>query len=63
MLPRGGTRKDQKSSGQERYKIGRLDDIPEGETISFYQNGEFIDLCSGPHVSYTKKIKGFKLPQ
>ena len=50
-----------KASGQERYKIGRLDDIPEGETISFYQNGEFIDLCAGPHVSYTKKIKGFKL--
>ncbi|MEC7274268.1 MAG: threonine--tRNA ligase, partial [Verrucomicrobiota bacterium] len=50
-----------KASGQERYKIGRLDDIPEGETISFYQNGEFIDLCAGPHVSYTKKIKSFKL--
>ena len=50
-----------KASEQERYKIGRLDDIPEGETISFYQNGEFIDLCAGPHVSYTKKIKGFKL--
>ncbi|MEC9228548.1 MAG: threonine--tRNA ligase, partial [Verrucomicrobiota bacterium] len=50
-----------KAFGQERYKIGRLDDIPEGETISFYQNGEFIDLCAGPHVSYTKKIKGFKL--
>jgi threonyl-tRNA synthetase len=49
------------ASGQERYKIGRLDDIPEGEIISFYQNGEFIDLCAGPHVSYTKKIKGFKL--
>ena len=50
-----------KASGQERYKIGRLNDIPEGEIISFYQNGEFIDLCAGPHVSYTKKIKGFKL--
>jgi threonyl-tRNA synthetase len=49
------------ASGQERYKIGRLDDIPKGEIISFYQNGEFIDLCAGPHVSYTKKIKGFKL--
>ncbi len=49
------------ASGQERYKIGRLEDIPEGEAISFYRNGEFIDLCAGPHVSYTKKIKGFKL--
>ena len=36
-------------------------DIPEGDPISFYQNGEFIDLCAGPHVNYTKKIKAFKL--
>ena len=50
-----------KSIGQERYKLGRLNDIPEGETISFYKNGEFMDLCAGTHVSYTKKIKAFKL--
>ena len=50
-----------KEIGQERYKPGRLNDIPEGETISFYQNGEFIDLCAGTHVDYTKKIKAFKL--
>ena len=42
---------------QEEYKLGRLDDIPEGETISFYRNGEFMDLCAGSHVSYTKKSK------
>ena len=47
--------------GQATYKLGRLDDIPEGEQVSFYQNGEFIDLCAGPHVGYTKKIKAFKL--
>jgi len=47
--------------GQTTYKLGRLDDIPEGETISFYRNGEFRDLCAGSHVSYTKKIKAFKL--
>ncbi|RKX36398.1 MAG: threonine--tRNA ligase [Verrucomicrobia bacterium] len=47
--------------GQERYKLGRLDDIPEDESISFYQNGEFRDLCAGTHVNYSKKIKGFKL--
>jgi len=47
--------------GQERYKLGRLDDIPEGEAISFYRNGEFVDLCAGSHVNYTKKIKAFKL--
>ena len=48
---------------QEEYKLGRLDDIPEGETISFYRNGEFMDLCAGSHVAYTKKIKAFKLLQ
>jgi len=50
-----------KEMGQSTYKLGRLDDIPEGETISFYRNGEFLDLCAGSHVSYTKKIKAFKL--
>jgi threonyl-tRNA synthetase len=52
-----------KEMGQERYKTGRLADIPEGEAISFYRNGEFRDLCAGPHVRYTKKIKAFKLLQ
>lgn len=47
--------------GQERYKLGRLDDIPEDESVSFYRNGEFVDLCAGTHVNYTKKIKAFKL--
>jgi len=50
-----------KQIGQERYKIGRLADIPEGEAISFYQNGEFVDLCAGTHVKNTKEIKAFKL--
>nr|WP_309008483.1 threonine--tRNA ligase [Pelagicoccus sp. SDUM812005] len=47
--------------GQAEYKLGRLDDIPEGEQVSFYRNGEFLDLCAGTHVNYTKKIKAFKL--
>src|SRR5277367_3069602 len=50
-----------RSRGQERYKLGRLSDIPEGEKISFYQNGEFIDLCAGTHVRYSSKLKAFKL--
>jgi len=50
-----------KEMNQTEYKLGRLDDIPTGETISFYRNGEFLDLCAGSHVSYTKKIKAFKL--
>ena len=47
--------------GQERYKLGRLADIPAGEAISFYENGEFMDLCAGTHVRYTKQVKAFKL--
>jgi len=50
-----------KARGQERYKLGRLADIPADEKISFYENGEFIDLCAGTHVNYTSKIKAFKL--
>jgi threonyl-tRNA synthetase len=50
-----------KARGQERYKLGRLADIPEGEKISFYTNGEFVDLCAGTHVRYTSKLKAFKL--
>jgi len=43
------------------FKHGRLADIPEGEKITFYRNGEFLDLCAGPHVRYTSQIKAFKL--
>jgi threonyl-tRNA synthetase len=50
-----------RSRGQELYKLGRLADIPEGEKISFYQNGEFMDLCAGTHVRYSSKVKAFKL--
>jgi len=50
-----------KEMNQTTYKLGRLEDIPEGETISFYRNGEFLDLCAGSHVSYTKKIKAYTL--
>ncbi len=43
------------------FKSGRLADIPEGEKITFYRNGEFLDLCAGPHVRYTSQIKAVKL--
>ncbi|MBV9464118.1 MAG: threonine--tRNA ligase [Verrucomicrobiae bacterium] len=42
-------------------KVIRLADIPQGEEISFYQNGEFWDLCAGPHVEHTGKVRAFKL--
>jgi threonyl-tRNA synthetase len=45
----------------QKYKVERLDDIPEGEPISFYQSGEFTDLCAGPHVLRTGNVKAFKL--
>lgn len=48
-------------SGQAKFKLGRLADVPEGEKITMYRNGEFCDLCAGPHVDYTKRIKAFKL--
>jgi len=44
-----------------RYKLGNLADIPEGEPISYYQNGDFVDLCAGPHVMRTGNIGAFKL--
>lgn len=47
--------------GGARYKLDLLDQIPEGETISYYQNGDFIDLCAGPHVMRTGNVKGYKL--
>jgi len=43
------------------YKVSRVGDIPEGELITFYQNGEFTDLCAGTHVETTRDIKAFKL--
>ena len=48
-------------SWNEPYKLELLEDIPEGEDISFFEQGDFIDLCAGPHVAYTSVIKAFKL--
>ena len=45
----------------EPYKIELINDLPEGEVISFYKQGDFTDLCAGPHVNYTNKVKAFKL--
>ncbi len=45
----------------QRYKLERLADIPEGEAISFFRCGDFMDLCRGPHVARTGDLKAFKL--
>src|SRR5215213_10815312 len=44
-----------------KFKLDLLNQIPEGEPISYYKNGDFIDLCAGPHVMRTGNIGGFKL--
>ncbi len=44
-----------------KFKLGNLADIPEGEAISYYRNGDFLDLCAGPHVMRTGNIGAFKL--
>src|SRR6266403_654467 len=49
------------SSMGEKYKAEIIASIPEGETISLYEQGDFIDLCRGPHVPSTGKLKAFKL--
>ena len=45
----------------EPYKVELVEDLPEGEEISFYRQGEFTDLCAGPHLISTKPVKAFKL--
>ncbi len=45
----------------EPYKIELINELPEGEVISFYKQGDFTDLCAGPHVNYTSKVKAYKL--
>ena len=47
----------------EPYKVELIEDLPEGEVISFYRQGEFVDLCAGPHLMATGTIKAFKLTQ
>lgn len=46
---------------KESYKIEMLKELPEDEEISFYQQGEYLEMCAGPHVAYTSAIKAFKL--
>ena len=45
----------------QKYKVELIEDLPESETISFYQLGDFIDLCKGPHVENIGKVGAFKL--
>ena len=56
-LPREEALKLMEEKG-EPYKVELINDLPEGETISFYKQGEFTDLCAGPHLDNTGRIKG-----
>ncbi|MBQ1272469.1 MAG: threonine--tRNA ligase [Clostridia bacterium] len=47
----------------EKYKEEHIGDLPEDATITFYQQGDYIDMCVGPHLTYTKGVKAFKLTQ
>ena len=60
VLPRAEAVRFMEEKG-EPYKVELIEDLPEEETISFYQQGEFVDLCAGPHIMYTKSVKAFKL--
>jgi len=60
VLPRDEAIKLMQEKG-EPYKVELIEDLPEEETISFYQQGDFTDLCAGPHIMYTKGVKAFKL--
>ena len=46
---------------EEPYKVELIEDLPEGEEISFYKQGDFVDLCAGPHLESTGKCKNIKL--
>ncbi len=59
-LPREEAIKFMQEKG-EPYKVELIEDLPEGSEISFYDQGEFVDLCAGPHLMSTKGIKAFKL--
>ena len=45
----------------EKYKVEHIGDLPEDAVISFYQQGDYIDMCVGPHICYTKALKAFKV--
>ncbi len=60
VLPREEALQYFKDKGQD-YKVMLIEDLPEEETISLYEQGDFTDLCAGPHMKNTGKVKVFKL--
>ncbi len=62
ILPRKEAIELMESRG-EKYKVEHIGDLPKDAVISFYQQGEYIDMCVGPHLCYTKALKAFKITQ
>lgn len=60
ILPRDEAVKLMRDRGED-YKVEHIGDLPEDAVISFYQQGNYIDMCVGPHITYTKALKAFKL--
>ena len=60
ILPRDEAIALMQSRG-ELYKVEHIGDLPADAEISFYQMGDYIDMCAGPHLCYTKAVKAFKL--
>ncbi len=60
ILPREEAIAFMKERG-EKYKVEHIDDLPADAEISFFTQGEYVDMCTGPHLRYTKALKAFKL--
>lgn len=60
ILPNGEALRLMEERG-ERYKAEHIRELPDNEPIGFYRQGDFIDLCRGPHITYTKALKAFRL--
>ena len=62
VLPREEAKKLMEERG-EKYKLEHMEDLADETEFSFYQQGEYVDMCLGPHLTYTKALKAFKVTQ
>ena len=62
VLPREEARKLMEERG-EKYKVEHMEDLADETEFSFFQQGEYVDMCLGPHLTYTKALKAFKITQ
>ena len=62
ILPREEAKKLMEERG-EKYKVEHMEDLADETEFSFFQQGEYVDMCLGPHLTYTKALKAFKITQ